>query len=75
MIFFLDEILMSFRIFFTRGFALEWFIMTVIGGMVRSDQLGITSVVRDLAINPKRYTTYLHFFRSAAWNIERLTRH
>lgn len=75
MILFLNDVLMSFRSCFKRRAAFEWFVITIIGFMVRNDSLGITSIVRELAIKPELYTTYLHYFRSTAWNIQSLTRH
>lgn len=49
---FISEILLSFSSCFSRKAAFEWFIVIVVGFMVRSDLLGITSVIRDLALNP-----------------------
>ncbi|KXG76289.1 hypothetical protein [Thermotalea metallivorans] len=40
--------------------------------MLRSDTLGITSVMRDLAISPRFYETMLHFFRANSWSLESL---
>lgn len=37
--------------------------------MMRSDCLGVTSVIRDLALNPKHYESMLHLFRSSAWSL------
>lgn len=48
----LNELLMSFRPCFSRKSTFAWFMITVIGLIVRSDDLGITSIIRDLAINP-----------------------
>ena len=62
MILFLNDVLMSFRSCFKRRAAFEWFVITIIGFMVRNDSLGITSIVRELAIKPELYTTYLHYF-------------
>ena len=38
--------------------------------MLRSDKLGITSVIRDLALAPGCYPSMIHFFRSSAWSLE-----
>ena len=40
--------------------------------MVRTDDLGVTSVVRGLALAPSLYIPMLNFFRSTAWPIENL---
>lgn len=49
--------------------AFHWFIITVVGLMLRSDQLGVTSVVRDLALQPRYYESLIYFFRSSAWSL------
>jgi len=67
MIVFLNEILMDFRSCFKRERAFAWFVITIIGFIVRTEGLGITSIIRDLTLNPDLYPTYLHFFRSSAW--------
>jgi len=41
--------------------------------MVKQDHLGVTSIIRGLDIAPVWYETMLHFFRSSAWNIDRIT--
>ncbi len=40
--------------------------------MVRSDRLGVTSVIRDLGLCPGLYETMLHFFRGTSWSLEHL---
>ena len=75
MIVFLDEALMSFRGCFSRNHAFNWFVIAIMGFIVRGDSLGITSFIRELNLDPKFYVTFLHFFRSSAWNLETLTKH
>ncbi|WP_161786235.1 hypothetical protein [Paenibacillus polymyxa] len=48
------------------------FVIVVTGLMLRSDTLGVTSIVRDLALHPLYYETLIHFFRSSAWSLESL---
>ena len=74
MIAFLDEALLSFRSCFSRNYAFNWFVIAIMGFIVRGDSLGITSIIRELNLDPKVYVTFLHFFRSSAWDIETLTR-
>lgn len=74
LIVFLDEALMSFRSCFSRNHAFNWFVIAIMGFIVRGDSLGITSIIRELNLDPKFYVTFLHFFRSSAWNLETLTR-
>jgi hypothetical protein len=40
--------------------------------MLRSDHLGITSVIRDLSLPAHHYESLIHFFRSSAWSLESL---
>src|SRR5690606_12417067 len=69
---FMNEILSVFRSCFSRAAAYEWFVVIVVGLMVRSDHLGVTSIVRDLALDPRHYESMHHFFRSTAWSLESL---
>ncbi|WP_202800149.1 transposase [Paenibacillus elgii] len=69
---FINEILSAFRTCFSRTAAFEWFVVLVVGLMVRSDHLGVTSIVRDLTLNPRHYESMLHFFRSSAWSLDAL---
>ena len=65
---------MEFRSCFTRKATFKWFVVIVIGMMVRQDQLGVTSIIRGLDIAPVWYETMLHFFRSTAWNLDLVTK-
>lgn len=69
---YLDKIVQEFRSCFSRQAAFHWFVITVIGLMLRSDQLGVTSLVRDLSLHPRYYESLIHFFRSSAWSLESL---
>ena len=64
---FISEILLSFSSCFSRTAAFEYFVILVTGFMVRSDSLGVTSVIRDLALNPKVYPCLIHFFHASSW--------
>jgi hypothetical protein len=72
MIKFMNEVLSAFRTCFSRTAAFEWFVVMVVGLMVRTDTLGVTSIIRDLALDPRHYESMLHFFRSSAWSLESL---
>ena len=39
----------------------------VVGLMIRSDCLGLTSIIRDLALMPSLYPSLEHFFRASSW--------
>lgn len=68
----IDRILSDFRNLFSRQASFEWFVIIVMGLMVRTDSLGITSVIRELSLDPESYTTMNHFFRANSWRIEDL---
>jgi len=69
---YLDNLLGEFRTCFTRKASFEWFVVIIVGLMLRSDRLGLTSVMRDLSLNARCYETLIHFFRSSAWSLESL---
>lgn len=68
----LNEILNQFRKCFSRQATFNWFVVIVIGFMIRTDTLGVTSVIRDLAISQDSYTNMMHFFRSGSWQLQSL---
>ena len=68
----IEEILSGFKPLFSRVSAYAWYVAIVIGLMIRSDRLRLTSVIRDLALRPETYERMLHFFRSDAWDLERV---
>jgi len=70
----LNKKLLSLRECFSREASFRWFVILVIGFMLRQDHLGVTSIIRCLDLNPCFYETMLHFFRSNAWKIDRLTK-
>lgn len=70
MIEFINEILTRFKPCFSRNTTYQWFVVVIIGFMLRSDTLGVTSIIRDLAISPRLYETMLHFFRSSSWSLD-----
>ena len=46
-----------------------WFIVAVLGIMVRSDEYGIASCIRSVGIDGKHYGAFDHFFHSLSWEI------
>lgn len=70
----LNEVLKTSRKSFSREATFRWFVVIVLGLMIRQDHLGVTSIIRELEIDPRWYETMLHFFRSNAWNLESLTK-
>lgn len=69
----IDEMINEFRSSFNRTRTFNWFVIIIIGFMIRTDTLGTTSVIRDLLLNQSCYHTMLRFFRSNAWNIRSIT--
>lgn len=65
---FINEILLCFRPCFSRKAAFGWFVTIITGLMVRSDSLGITSIIRDLVLNPSLYNCMEHFFHADSWD-------
>ena len=65
----MEEILEGFRKEFSRKSAYRWLIVLVIGIMVRTDKLGVTSVIRDLALRPESYESMMRFFRASSWRL------
>lgn len=68
----INRILLEFRDCFKRVKTWQWFVVLVLGFMMRSDHRGVTSVISALKLKPKLYHTMLHFFRSTGYNVESL---
>lgn len=68
----IDSLLHDFRSCFSRQATFHWFVVIILGLMVRSDRLGVTSIIRDLSLHSRGYETLIHFFRSSAWSLESL---
>ena len=67
---YVNSVLMEFRSCFSREAAFKWFIIVMIGFMLRSDHLGVTSIVREFGYNSDLlYQDLIHFFHSAAWKL------
>ena len=50
----------------------QWFVVVVVGLLIRTDHLGVTSFIRGLLLNPD-YICLIGFFRSSAWTLEQLS--
>lgn len=70
----LDKILNNFKDCFSRRASFNWFVVIIIGIMIRTDTLGLTSIIRDLGLNPKGYESMIHFFHSSAWSLESISK-
>ena len=67
---FIENVLCYFESCFSRKAAFRWFVIITTGFMLRSDKLGVTSVIRDLALRPGCYDSMLHFFRASSWSLD-----
>ena len=66
----LEHTLESFKDCFSREAAYGWFVVIVVGFLLRTDHLDMTSVIRDLALDGGNYENLRHFFYSAAWSLD-----
>jgi hypothetical protein len=69
----INDILLEFKKCFKRTKTWQWFVVAVIGFMIRTDRRGITSIVSALKLKPRLYHTLLHFFRSNAYQADELS--
>jgi hypothetical protein len=63
------RILGQFKGCFSYQAAFEWFVIVIMGFMVRLDQHGVTSMIRWLALKPTLYTALVSFFRASSWKL------
>ena len=66
----LNKILANFKECFSRQASFNWFVIIIIGLMLRSDSLGLTSIIRDLNLSHNSYATIIHFFHASSWTLE-----
>ena len=60
---FLNGMLMEFRECFSRKAAFQWFVVIVVGLMVRTDHVGVTSIIRGLLLAPN-YISLIRYMRT-----------
>lgn len=68
----INNIVVEFRNNFKRKKTWQWFVVLVIGFMLRADHRGVTSILSSLRLEPRLYHTMLHFFRSTGYNVKSL---
>ena len=66
----ISDILVKFRSCFRREAAFDWFVIIIVGFVVRLDHYGVSSFVRWLYIEPALYTSLLSFFRTSSWKLK-----
>jgi len=70
----INAILMQFSSCFSRTAAFKWFVVSIMGFIVRLDFHGVSSFIRWLSLDPKSYEAFLCFFRSSSWNLSQIQR-
>ena len=68
----ISESLFSASHCFARSQTHKWFMVIVIGMMIGQEHVGVTSIIREMWLNPSHYCAALHFFRSTALKLEAL---
>lgn len=68
----INSILLEFLHSFKRLKTWRWFVVFVIGFMLRSNRRGVTSTIEALRLRPSLYHTALHFFRSDGYKVDML---
>jgi hypothetical protein len=69
---YIDENIKKFKDNFRCEAAFGWFVVIIVGLMVREDHLGVTSIIRALGLNPEMYETMVHFFRATSWRLSEI---
>jgi len=70
----LSPLLMALCDSFARQATFQWFVVAVVGLLVRLDHHGVSSSIRWLRIRPQSYESFLAFFRSKGLRLEALLR-
>jgi len=65
--------LMSFHLKFSRDASYNWFIVVIFAMMIRTDTSGVTSIIRDLNLNPSLYETLVAFFHASSYTVHAIT--
>jgi len=67
-------ILLMFQECFSRTAAFQWFVVVILGFMLRLDQHGVSSMIRWLGLRSSLYTAMLAFFRASSWKLPAIQR-
>ena len=68
----ISTILLLFRDCFSRGASFNWFVIVVMGFIVRLDHHGVSSIIRWLSLDSSYYNAFLKFFRASSWKLPTL---
>lgn len=63
------EILVPFRTLFSREAAYIWFLVIIIGFLLRFDHYGVSSFIRWLHLSETTYPLLIHFFHANSWSL------
>jgi hypothetical protein len=66
----INLILLQFRDCFSRPAGFNWFVIVIMGFIIRLDHHGVTSMIRWLGLKPSLYTALLSFFRTSSWHLK-----
>lgn len=70
----ISTILLSFRDCFVRTIPFNWFVVIIMGFIVRLDHHGVSSIVRWLSLDSSYYHALLAFFKTSSWQLSTLQR-
>lgn len=68
----IETIIFQFQDCFSHKATFNWFVIVIIGFLIRFDHHGVSSIIRWLFLEPKKYDLLCHFFRTGSWNLEKL---
>ena len=68
----INDILLKFLPEFKRTKTWRWFVVMIMGLMIRTNHKGVTSAIGALRIKPELYHTALHFYRSEGYDVDEL---
>ena len=66
----ISQILLLFRDCFSRTASFNWFVIVIMGFILRLDHHGVSSMIRWLGLKSSLYTALLFFFRASSWQLE-----
>lgn len=72
---YINSVLIGFKGCFSRKATFHYFVIIVVGLMLRCEYAGISSIIRALALQPVKYESLIHFFSSSAWTLWAIKEH
>jgi len=63
-------ILLMFKDCFSRTASFDWFVIVIMGFILRLEHHGVSSIIRWLGLQPSLYTALLAFFRASSWQLK-----